>query len=284
VFPVDFGYVRAASLEHALAELAGAGDAKLIAGGQSLLPMMKLRLAAPETLVDIGGLPELTGISGAGAIGAATTYRALRRDQALMAAHPAFADALAVLADPQVRARGTIGGAVAHADPAADLPAVLLALDAELTIAGSSGTRTTTLDDFLQGAYTTDLDDTEILTAITVAPHGPGQAYEKFEQPASHLPLAGVCAALTITDGVIAAARLTVTGVAARAFKAQETERRLAGHPATPEAFAAAASAVADLPDGLAPLSDQHASGEFRLHLAEVLARRALTRALERAA
>ena len=282
MFPVDFGYVRATSLTHALSELAGSDDVKLLAGGQSLLPMMKLRLAAPETVVDIGGLPELTGVrrvDGTVQIGSATTYRALQ-DLPL----PVLSDALAVLADPQVRARGTVGGAVAHADPAADLPAVLLALDAGLSIAGPSGTRAVALDAFLQGPYTTDLAEDEILTAISFAAPaaGTGQAYEKFEQPASHLPLAGVCASLTVTDGVIAAARLAVTGVAGRAFRSFSTERALVTLPATLDSVREAAALVPDLAGDLRPLSDQHASAAFRLHLAEVLARRALTRALSR--
>jgi aerobic carbon-monoxide dehydrogenase medium subunit len=270
VFPVDFGYVRAVSLRHALDELAAAPDAKLLAGGQSLLPMMKLRLAAPEALIDIGGLAELARITAVGGggegwtIGAGTTYRALGRDRALMAAYPALADALAVLADPQVRARGTAGGAIAHADPAADLPAVLLAMDAGLAIAGPGGTRTTTIDDFLRGAYTTYLAEDEILTSITLNARPVSQAYEKFEHPASHLPLAGVCAALTVTDGAITDVRLAVTGVAARPYLVTDV--------------------AAGPPDGLTVLSDQYASEQFRLHLAQVMARRAVARALERAA
>jgi aerobic carbon-monoxide dehydrogenase medium subunit len=271
VFPVDFGYVRAVSLRHALDELAAAPDAKLLAGGQSLLPMMKLRLAAPEALIDIGGLAELARITAGGGggwtIGAGTTYRALGRDRALMAAYPALADALAVLADPQVRARGTAGGAIAHADPAADLPAVLLAMDAGLAIVGPGGTRTTTIDDFLRGAYTTDLAEDEILTSITLNAHPVSQAYEKFEHPASHLPLAGVCAALTVTDGAITDVRLAVTGVAARPYLVTDVTEVAAGPP-----------------DGVTVLSDQYASEQFRLHLAQVMARRAVARALERAA
>jgi aerobic carbon-monoxide dehydrogenase medium subunit len=260
MFPVGFGYVRAVSLAHALDELAAEPDAKLLAGGQSLLPMMKLRLATPEALVDIGGLAELAGITPT-SIGAATTYRALTRDRPLMTRYPALADALAVLADPQVRARGTVGGAVAHADPAADLPAVLLAMDAAIEIVGPDGTRTARLDDFLRGAYTTDLADDEIITSIRLGSAPRAQAYEKFEHPASHLPLAGVCAAISADVG----ARLTVTGVATRPYRVS-------------------ADAVGEPPPGLTVLDDQHASADFRLHLAQVLARRAVARARERAA
>jgi carbon-monoxide dehydrogenase medium subunit len=288
MFPADFTYARAESLEHALSLLdeaqADGDEAKPLAGGQSLLPMMKLRLAAPQALVDIGGLTELKGVTtgtGSTTIRALTTYRALQRDARVTAAFPAMTDALAVLADQQVRARGTIGGCVAHGDPAADLPAVLLAMDAEVTLTSSSGTRTTPLDSFLQGVFATDLAEDEILTAITLpAATATGSAYEKFEQPASHLPLAGVCAAVTIENQVITSVRVTVTGVAGRPFRARATERALASaHPA-PDSLAVAAARVAD---GVRPLSDQHASGPFRLHLAEVLARRALDRAVSRA-
>jgi aerobic carbon-monoxide dehydrogenase medium subunit len=287
MFPADFGYARARSLDEALDLLAAAQaddeEAKLLAGGQSLLPMMKLRLATPQTLIDIGGLTELTGVSnGAGTtIGALTTYRELARDPLVAGLLPAMTDALAVLADPQVRARGTIGGAVAHGDPAADLPAVLLALDAQVLITARNGSRVTPLDDFLQGVFATDLSEDEIVTAITLPPAAPpGSAYEKFEQPASHLPLAGVCAALTVENEVITSAKVAVTGVAGRPFRAPHSERALVSAPAVPDSLIVAAASVAE---GVRPLSDQHASGPFRLHLAEVLASRALTRALARA-
>jgi aerobic carbon-monoxide dehydrogenase medium subunit len=288
VFPADFCYLRAGSLAQALSLLDAAAadgdDVKLLAGGQSLLPMMKLRLATPATLIDIGGIAELTGVTvdaaGATTIKALTTYRALQRDPRVGAAFPAMADALAALADQQVRARGTVGGCVAHGDPAADLPAVLLALDAQVTAVSRHGTRTIALDSFLQGVFATSLAADEILTAITLPAAAPGSAYEKFEQPASHLPLAGVCAAVTIKSGVITSAGVAVTGVAARPFRALDTERSLAPARATAAVIDAAASQVAS---GVRPLSDQHASGPFRLHLAEVLTRRALARAVERA-
>jgi aerobic carbon-monoxide dehydrogenase medium subunit len=288
VFPTDFAYARADSLASALELLAAAqaegDDAKLLAGGQSLLPMMKLRLAAPQTLIDIGGIRELDGVTTSGTktvIGALTTYRALARDPLITAAFPAMTDALAVLADQQVRARGTIGGCVAHGDPASDLPAVLLAVDAAVTIAGPEGTRETPLDDFLTGIYSTDLAADEIVTAITVpAAPPPGQAYEKFAQPASHLPLAGACAVVEIKDKVITSAKVAVTGVAGRVFRAVHTERAVASAQVTP---ALLASAAAQAGNGVRPLSDQHASGPYRLHLAEVMTLRALERAVERA-
>jgi aerobic carbon-monoxide dehydrogenase medium subunit len=289
MFPADFGYARACSLDHALDLLAEAQadgeEAKLLAGGQSLLPMMKLRLAVPQTLIDIAGLGELSGVTNGGAsgttIGALTTYRALQRDPRA-AGLPALTDALAVLADPQVRARGTIGGAVAHGDPAADLPAVLLALDARVVITARGGERVAPLDDFLQGVFATDLATDEIVTAITLPPGAAaGSAYEKFEQPASHLPLAGVCAVVTVANQVITSAKVAVTGVARRPFRARHSERTLVSAPTGRDSIAEAAASVAQ---GVRPLSDQHASGPFRLHLAQVLTRRALTRAVARAA
>jgi aerobic carbon-monoxide dehydrogenase medium subunit len=288
VFPADFAYCRAESLDHALAVLADEGedeDIKVLAGGQSLLPMMKLRLAVPDVVLDIGGLTGLAAIKpaddgGKTRIGALTTYRSIQQDPLTSSRFPAVADALAVLADPQVRARGTIGGAVAHGDPAADLPAVLLALDAELTVARRPGRRVVAIDAFLRGVFDTDLAGDEIVTDIAIPAAGRGQAYEKFEQPASHLPLAGVCAAVEMSGGVLAAARIAVTGVAARAFRARQAEWSLLGR--RPDA-AALNQAAAQVRADVHPLADQHASGPFRLHLAEVLTRRALSRALARA-
>ena len=289
MFPADFGYARAGSLDDALdlLEQARADDeeAKLLAGGQSLLPMMKLRLAVPQSLIDIGGLAELTGVTNGGAdgttIGAVTTYRALARDPHVAGRLPAMTDALAVLADPQVRARGTIGGAVAHGDPASDMPAVLLALDAQVVITARGGSRVVTLDDFLQGVFATDLATGEIVTAITLPPGAAaGSAYEKFEQPASHLPLAGVCAVVAVENEAITSAKVAVTGIASRPFRARHSERALISAPVAHDSIAAAAASVAD---GVRPLSDQHASGPFRVHLAQVLTRRALTRAIARA-
>ena len=291
MFPAEFAYVRAGSLTDALTLLEQAREegeeAKLIAGGQSLLPLMKLRLAAPQVLIDIADIAALKGITvngGAAVIGPATTYRALGQHRHLTGRYPAMADALAVLADQQVRARGTIGGAVAHGDPAADLPAVLLALDATVEITAKKGTRAAALDDFLLGIYETDLAFDEIVTAITINdPGGPGalgSAYEKFAHPASHLPIAGVCAVVTVENGIIASARVAVTGISPRPYRAGQAERALVFSPPGYQLIEQAASQVAA---GITPLSDHHASGPYRLRLAEVLTRRALTRALARA-
>jgi carbon-monoxide dehydrogenase medium subunit len=355
MFPSDFAYARARSLEEALDlldEAAEAGDeAKLIAGGQSLLPMMKLRLAAPQVLIDIAGLPELRGegwmrsVAGgqlSATIGALSTYRQLgrhpliagglirHRDESVPPDRadgiPAFTDALAVLADPQVRARGTIGGAVAHGDPASDLPAVLLALDAEVVIASRPGRhehkpspprhiprrprpdekpanvekQTMLLDDFLQGIYTTDLAEDEIITSVSIhTPDARASAYEKFPHPASHLPLAGVAAVVTfkggrltgedgrvtdLRDGSIAEAAIAITGISPRPYRARAAEAVLKGAFPTPETLAAAAAQVTTGPDGqVTLLGDHHASAGYRAHLAEILTRRALAKALSRA-
>jgi aerobic carbon-monoxide dehydrogenase medium subunit len=327
MFPVDFAYARAGSLAGALAQLAAAAaagdDVKVLAGGQSLLPMMKLRLATPATLLDIGDLAELKGITASGGqlrIGALVTYRDLQRDPRIAAGFPAIADALAVLADPQVRARGTIGGALAHGDPAADLPPVLLALNARVTIASHAGTRTAALEDFLLGVFSTDLADGELITAVTVpavsaglAPAGPGpaapgaprrtgQAYEKFAHPASHLPLAGACTVIEAQGEAITGARVAVTGIAPRAFRIALPQRDLASRSSSAlraeladgvqfrgagaselDAVLAGALEAAMAAAGAEPLADQHASGPFRVHLAAVMARRALARALSRA-
>lgn len=338
MFPADFAYARARSLNEALDlldEAAAAGqEAKLIAGGQSLLPLMKLRLAVPAALIDIADLKEINGELGWTAqgsgfnmlLGATTTYRTLARSRfyregipteraghsasvrhsARVGIVPALTDALDVLADPQVRARGTIGGAVAHGDPAADLTAVLLALNAEVTIASRKGRhpetrlrphprrgtpsnvgkREVTLDDFLQGIYTTDLAADEIITHVRIrTPGARGSAYEKFPHPASHLPLAGVCAVLRLRDGLISGAEVAVTGISSRPYRARAAERLLTGASPAPDVLAAAAAQVTRLPDGTEAslLGDQHASAPYRAHLAEVLSCRALTRALARA-
>jgi aerobic carbon-monoxide dehydrogenase medium subunit len=345
MFPADFAYARARSLDEALDLLdeatAAGNEAKLIAGGQSLLPMMKLRLAAPQVLVDIADLPELKrgGYHGQNhTVGALTTYRQLTNQRftrdggqtlsygaaRLVDQAPALGDALAVLADPQVRARGTIGGAVAHGDPAADLPAVLLALNAKLTIAfrkgrheestlghmrrevrnrppSDIGKREIALDDFLQGIYTTDLAEDEIVTHVEIGTGGArSSAYEKFPHPASHLPLAGVAVVLTfksgtltagdgrvtsLRDGSIAHAAIAVTGISPRPYRARAAEALLKDAFPRQDILAAAAAQVVKAEDGteLTLLGDHHASAPYRAHLAEVLTRRALARAIARA-
>lgn len=350
MFPTDFAYARPSSLDEALDLLDAAheaGDeAKVIAGGQSLLPMMKLRLAVPTVLIDIADLRELRSGGWIGmtsrtrasgqlnlTIGASTTYRDLGRNPLLVGGvlgsrdstvEPyrapgvsSVTDCLKVLADPQVRARGTIGGAVAHGDPASDLPAVLLALDAVVVAASRKGRhaetsvghmiprrsadsstigkREVTLDDFLQGIYSTDLAEDEIVTSIRInSPGASTSAYEKFPHPASHLPLAGVAVVLTFNggrstdsdgnvtdhnDGSLARAAIAVTGISPRPYRARAAEAVLAGAFPTPETLAAAAALVTQ---DVSLLGDHHASADYRAHLAQVLTKRALAKAVAR--
>lgn len=286
MYPVAFDYVRAESVAHALECLAEPDvDTKLLAGGHSLVPMLKLRLAVPEVLVDISGLDELTGIAiepATARIGAATTWRELLLDPGLASAAALVPEAVRMIGDRQVRARGTIGGSVAHADVAADIPAPLLALDAEMEIAGPGGRRRMSLDDFLVGMFETDLDDGEVLTALTfpVPPPGTSTAYVKFEQPASHLALCGAAAAVTCAeDGRVRRARLAVTGVAGRAFRARAAEALLVGERLDERSIEAAGEQASA---GVEPRSDIHADAAYRAHLVDVLARRALRTAAER--
>ncbi len=285
MIPAAFDYTRASSVEEALGILASDEGAKLIAGGQSLLPLMKLRLAQPGRLVDIGRLPELRGVAklddGRLSVGALTTYAELLDSPA---AHlGVIRDAVPHIADVQVRNRGTVGGAVAHADPAADLPAALLALGAELVIQSASGTRTAPVDGFFEGPFQTGLGHDEILTAVILpAPRGDaGSAYASLEQRASGYPIAGVAAVVILgAGGMVEGAGVGVTGVADHPYRAHEVEAALVGTMGTPEAVAAAAAlAVGDREVN----ADIHASREYRAAMAVVHARRAIEAALARA-
>jgi aerobic carbon-monoxide dehydrogenase medium subunit len=289
MYPAGFSYQRATSVQDAIARLANDPDAKLLAGGHSLLPTMKLRLASPSTLVDLGGVKELRGIRREGdtiAIGALTTHREIEFSKELKAACPILPEAAALIGDPLVRNRGTIGGSVAHADPAADFPAVLLALGATLLVEGPKGPRTIAADDFFLGLFMTALQPDELLTGIHVPagrpqPAGAGMAYEKFRHPASRYAIVGVAAVVSVANGVCRAARVAITGAASHAIRLSSLEAALAGKPLDQQTLAAACQHVI-APDDL--LSDQFASSEYRAHLAAVLSRRALTRAAARTA
>jgi carbon-monoxide dehydrogenase medium subunit len=285
MIPAAFGYTRASSVEEALGILASDEGAKLIAGGQSLLPLMKLRLAQPARLVDIGRLPELRGVSklddGRLSVGALTTYAELMDSPAVHLA--VIRDVVPAIADVQVRNRGTIGGAVAHADPAADLPAALLALNAELVIQSSSGTRNVRADGFFQGPFTTSLAHDEILAAVILpAPRGDaGSAYASIQQRASGYPIAGVAAVVVVgAGGLIEATGIGVTGVSDHPYRAREVEDALVGTTGTAEAIAAAAALVVGDRE---VSSDIHAGREYRAAMAVVHARRAIEAALARA-
>ena len=282
MIPAKFDYVRPGSLDEAVQALADGGDdAKVIAGGQSLLPLLRLRLAAPELLVDLAGLDELRGVTDAGdtlLIGARTTHYQLINDP-LVAAHCGLlAEAARTVADPAVRHRGTLGGALAHADPAGDLPAVALALDATLIARGPSGERKIAAGDFFAGYLTTTLEAGEILTAIRVPKLGPewGYRYEKFHRTAQAWATVGVAALARRSNGTVTEARIALTNMGQVPVRATAAENAAAGAPASRDALQAAA-ASAD--DGTQPPGDLHGAPDYRRHLARVLTARALAAA-----
>ena len=284
MFPAKFAYAAPTSLQEALG-LLNDPEAKIIAGGHSLLPLMKLRLAQPSLLVDIGRIPGLSYVrreDGVLAIGAMTTYRQIEQSSEVHQAAPVLAEATHEVGDPQVRAKGTLAGALAHADPAGDLPAVALALGGVVKAVGSSGERELDLDSFFVDMLTTALQEKEIIREVRlrVQPAGAGAAYQKFDQPASHYALTGVCAVVTLSGGSIASARIGVTGVGPKAYRPTAVEQALAGKPAEEEAVKAAVQTVAD---GIDVQGDIHASPEYRAHLARVLTRRAVLEAAQRA-
>ena len=280
MFPASFAYHRASSLADAQRLIAAHPGAKLLAGGHSLLPLLKLRLAVPEALIDIGRVPELTGIRvvpGGLSIGALTTH-------AEIAASPIVRDTCRVLAhtaahigDPAVRNRGTIGGSVAHADPAADFPTVLVALGARFDIAAAGGIRTVEAPDFFRGLMTTALGEGEILTSIGVpaVAGGRGAAYVKFAHPASRYAVIGVAAVLDISEGLCTDARVVVGGLVPSPLRLASVEAGLIRKTLSPEVIeAAAAHAAADIPaDGL---GDLFASAVYRRAVAPVYVGRAL--------
>jgi carbon-monoxide dehydrogenase medium subunit len=282
VIPTSFDYARATSLDDAIAKL-GAGDgAKLLAGGHSLIPLMKLRLSEPSTLIDIARIPGLAGIKekdGQIEIGAAATHHAVATSALLADKCPALAEAAATIGDPQVRNRGTLGGSLAHADPAADYPAILLALDAEIHVKGKGGWRAVKASDFFQGLFTVDLQPEEIIAGVHVKPTR-AAAYAKLHQRASHFAIVGVGAALEVSGGNITAARVGLTGASTHAVRLANVEAALAGKPLS-DATIAAAAAVAG--DGLDDLNaDLHGSAEYRRAQIKVFTKRALEAARAR--
>jgi len=284
MIPAAFDYVRATSLSDALGHLAaGAGSAKAIAGGQSILPLMKLRLARPETLVDIGRLTELRGVrrlpDGRVAVGALTTYDEMLRDE-VIGQYGLLRDALPNIGDVQVRNRGTIGGAIAHADPASDMPAILLALDAEIVARSTRGERLIAATAFFEGAFTTALETDELITEVRL-PGGRddvGSAYRAIEQPASGYSIAGVAALVGGYDGVRwNFCSIGVTGVGEHPYRATAVETAVReGAPFDGAAIHACL--------GVTVASDIHADREYRSHVATVQVRRALEAAAARLA
>jgi aerobic carbon-monoxide dehydrogenase medium subunit len=283
--PAHVEYERAASVEHALALLARFGpEARILAGGHSLIPMMKLRLAQPEVLVDINGLTELGYLRLDGAelaIGALTRHAELL-GSALAAAHfPILTDAEKVIADPVVRNWGTIGGSLCQADPSEDLSAAFAALKATMVIRSPDGTRTVPAREFHTGPYETVVAPGELLTEIRIAVRpGGGSSYVKVGRRVGDWPVGAVGAALWLEEGVIAAAGVGLTAVGARNFAAAEAEEFLRGAPPTPETFRRAGEIAAE---HCRPVSDQRGPAAYKRHLASELTARALRRALSRA-
>jgi carbon-monoxide dehydrogenase medium subunit len=286
MIPAAFEYVRAASLDEAVT-LAGKPGHKLIAGGQSLLPLMKLRLARPETLVDIGRIDELRGVrelpDGRLAVGALTTYTELMNSPA--SHYGVLRDAIPDIGDVQVRNRGTVGGSIAHCDPASDLPACLLALDAEFVFRSGRGERTSACDGFFKGAFMTALEADELVTEIRLpAPRDDaGSAYVSLSQPASGYSMVGVAAVVARggPGGPIAFSRIAITGVGEAPYRARAVEEALAGSDGSADSIAAAA---AHATDGIQVNSDIHANAAYRTAMAAVDTRRAIEAALGRIA
>lgn len=289
MIPASFEYVRAASVDEAIERLAGDANAKAIAGGQSLIPLLKFRLAQPGTLVDIGGLRDLDGISqeaGGWHIGANTTYRQLLDHEALGKAYPVLRECVEGIGDVQVRNRGTVGGALAHADPASDFPALALALDGEAIVRSAGGERRVPLSSFFEGAFTTALEQGELVTGLALPklPDSAGTAWESLEQPASGYSIAGVAAVVGDIHGVLGSAsinhvRVGVTGVGDVPYRATQVEDALTGSSCTAVDIDTAATRVTA---GQTVASDIHADADYRGALAVTLTRRALTRARAR--
>lgn len=283
--PSAFTYLPAGSLAEALAAKAAHGeDARFLAGGQSLVPTMNFRLAQPKVLIDIGRVSDLAYVShtpDATRIGAVTTWRTLERDAALLARFPLLADALPLIAHAQIRSRGTIGGNLAHADPASEMPAVMLALDARIRVVSSQSERWIAARNFFLGPLTTALDVNEMLVEILLPAPPPetGMAFLEVSRRRGDFAVAGVAAFMTLQDGACVAARVALCGVADCAVLAPAADQLIGATPdaVSIDAVAAAVAAALDPPGGL------QASAGYQRHLAGVLTARALTRAAERA-
>ena len=281
MIPAPFDYVAPASVDAALStlqQLTSSGtEVKVLAGGQSLLPVLRLRMAAPETIVDLGRIEELRGVReecDSLVVGAMTTHDTMTRDPLVRQHALLLALAAETVADPQVRHRGTFGGALAHADPAGDMPAPVLALDASMVIAGQQGRRTVSAAEFFEDLFTTALGEDELLVEIRVPKHtGWGAAYEKFHRVAQAWSIVGVAAAVRVDGGSIAEARVALTNMGSVPVRAASVEQALVGQPATADAIRTAAASAAE---GTQPPVDANADADYRRHLAGVLTRRAL--------
>ena len=279
MIPAQFDYVRAGSVDEAVAALAEHGDdAKVMAGGQSLIPLLRLRLSYPEVVVDVGRVEEMRGIREDGdhiVIGAMTTHYDVLRDPLVREHAGLIAQATSTVADPAVRHRGTFGGALAHADPAGDLPAVAAALEAEFVVAGTGGRRTVPASEFFVDYLQTALEPEEVLVEVRVPKHtGWGYRYEKFHRVAQSWAIVGVAAVVRRDNGSIAEARVGLTNMGSTPIRASAVEAALAG--AAPDGVAAAAEHAAE---GTSPASDLNGKADYRQHLARVLTRRAVSAA-----
>jgi len=282
MIPAKFEYVRPSTVDDAVRALADGGeDAKVIAGGQSLMPLLRLRLAYPDLLVDVGGLDELRGVTDAGdslVIGARTTHHDVVRDPLIAQHCGLLAEAAGTVADPAVRHRGTLGGSLAHADPAGDLPAVAVALGAVFLVRGPGGEREIAAGDFFVDYLTTSLQPGEIMTGIRVPKLGDGWGYryEKFHRTAQAWAIVGVAAVARRSNGSVAEARIGLTNMGSVPVRASAAESAAAGADATRPALRAAAEHAADDTE---PPSDLHGAADYRRHLAKVLTGRALAAA-----
>jgi carbon-monoxide dehydrogenase medium subunit len=281
VIPAEFDYIRAGSVDEAVSALREHGeDAKVMAGGQSLIPLMRLRLAYPEVVVDVGRVAELGGIRKDGdslVIGAMTTHHDVIHSELVREHCGLLAEATETVADPAVRHRGTFGGALAHADPAGDLPAVAVALDAEMVVAGGSGRRTVPASEFFVDYLQTSMEPDELLVEVRVPTLGEGWGfhYEKFHRVAQSWAIVGVAAAVRRSNGNIAEARVALTNMGSTPIRAKRVEQSLVGAGA--DAIGAAADLAAE---GTRAPSDLNGKSDYREHLARVLTRRAVTAAV----
>jgi len=279
VIPAAFDYEAPTTVDAAVALLAGAGEreVKVLAGGQSLIPVLRLRLSSPELLVDLGGIAELRGVRDDGdaiVIGAMTTHDDMTRDPLVRQHALLLSLAAETVADPQVRHRGTFGGSLAHADPAGDMPAPALALGATMVIAGPNGRRSVPAAEFFTDVFTTALDHGELLVEIRVPKHtGWGAHYEKLSRTAQSWSIVAVAAAVRSEGGTITQAAVGLTNMGLVPVRAAAVERALVGQPATAEAINAAAAHAGE---GAAPMADSNADEAFRSHLAQVLTGRAV--------
>ena len=283
MIPAAFDYESPGSVEEALQLINGAGDrdVKVLAGGQSLIPVLRLRMNAPDLVVDLGRIAELRGVRDDGdaiAIGAMTTHDDVTREPLIRQHALLLSLAAQTVADPQVRHRGTFGGSLAHADPAADMPAPALALGCEFVIAGPSGRRTVAASDFFTDLFTTAIGEGELLVEVRVPKHtGWGAHYEKFNHVAHTWSIVGVAAAVRVDGGTIAEARVALTNMGLVPLRAAAVEAALVGQPATADAIRAAAQ---NADQGTSPMSDANADEDYRRHLAKVLTGRAVLAAV----